>query len=393
MNRVLPTRIDRYPAKMVSHLAERLVYDYTEDCTSLLDPFCGSGAILTAAHQKGISVTGIDINPYATLLTNVKLKGFSYKRAKELCMTLIENAKSSSITMPIEWDNKDYWFTKGTIIKFEKLRSAAKELQLHRTCDGRAVLLSLALSVRRCSRADQRSPKPFISKIAVAARKGRHYDPYREMSQLLHDLGEVHYCHQRRTESKVLMLDIKSEYDAGKVIGKHSHVITSPPYINAQDYFRNFKLELYVLEGLLPFNIRNIKEYFIGTERGELIAGYSNEMMKKHRLLIPQLKNIDKSNPRISAVIHRYIYDMGEAFDRIKTCLRPGGLCVVVCGDNLIGGFHIRTWKIINTILEERGFRMFNSFTDKITQRMLPPKRCGHKGLIKEEVIAAFRLS
>jgi hypothetical protein len=265
-------------------------------------------------------------------------------------------------------------------------------MKLFKTCDGRAVLLSLALAVRRCSRADQRSPKPFISKIAIATRKGRHFDPYHEIPQLLDELGEFHGKRHRKAASNIVTLDIKGEYDAEAVIGKHSHIITSPPYINAQDYFRNFKLELYVLEGLLPFDVSSIKECFVGTERGDLISGCTSEMLKKHRYWVPQLKDIDKSKPRISAVIHRYIQDMEISFDKLKTCLKPGGSCVVVCGDNLIGGFHIRTWELIKSILEERGFKMYNTFTDQIAQRMLPPKRCGHKGLIKEEVIAAFRI-
>lgn len=35
---------------------------------------------------------------------------------------------------------------------------------------------------------------------------------------------------------------------------------------------------------------------------------------------------------------------------------------------------------------------MFDMFSDRIEDRMLPPKRCGHKGLIKEEVVCAFQL-
>ena len=64
---------------------------------------------------------------------------------------------------------------------------------------------------------------------------------------------------------------------------------------------------------------------------------------------------------------------------------------VLVCGDNLIGGIQIRTWEALKTILESKGFVLFDVFSDTIENRMLAPKRCGHKGLIKEEVICAFR--
>jgi hypothetical protein len=82
---------------------------------------------------------------------------------------------------------------------------------------------------------------------------------------------------------------------------------------------------------------------------------------------------------------------MGLAFDNIKRCIEPNGTIVLVCGDNLIGGVRIRTWHLLKEMLEERGFCLFDWFSDPIENRMLAPKRCGHKGLIKEEVVCAFK--
>jgi hypothetical protein len=94
---------------------------------------------------------------------------------------------------------------------------------------------------------------------------------------------------------------------------------------------------------------------------------------------------------RSEAILHRYLYDMGKAFDTIQKYLEHKAVFVLICGDNLIAGQRIRTWKILADLLAERGFELFASFTDRIEDRMLAPKRCGHKGLIKEEVILAFR--
>jgi hypothetical protein len=171
-----------------------------------------------------------------------------------------------------------------------------------------------------------------------------------------------------------------------------SHVITSPPYINAQDYFRNFKLELYVLEGVLSFSVDRLRERFIGTERGELLGGLAPDLIVGHLKAVPELRRLTRSSPRLAAVVHRYLYDMGRAFDTISRCLDPNGVVVLVCGDNLVGGFRIRTWRVLQTMLEHKGFVLFDSFSDPIQNRMLAPKRLGHKGLIKEEVVCAFRL-
>jgi len=389
----LPTRIDRYPAKMISHLASSLVGRYAEGATHLLDPFCGSGAILKAGADRKISVTGVDLNPFGTLLTNVKLQGFDPEKASRLCEAMVSKASNGKRDYPIAWDNKEYWFTPATLQKYEKLRFAARELRLATTTAGRAVLLALGLSVRHCSRADQRSPKPFISKTARRHRRGRHFNPAHSVRQLLGELSDL-YGRQRRCTGRAYHLDMTAaSQKVTRTIGVCSHVITSPPYINAQDYFRNFKLELYVLEGVLPFRVSDIIGRFIGTERGLDQAVLLEPTSAERRSMVPELVFLEKRKPTLAVVVHRYLDDMDKAFGVIQTILEPGGVFVIVCGDNLIGGRRICTWRILNAILERRGFELFDSFGDKIRNRALAPMRSGHKGLIKQEIISAFRLT
>jgi len=385
----LPTYIDRYPAKMVASLADKLVSKYTATCTSLLDPFCGSAAILAAAQQRGIPVAGLDINPYAVLLSKVKLQGFDLDLARRLCGCLTQRANFLRVAPPIAWKAKDFWFTAGTIQKYERLNLAARELGLSRTRDGRAVLLAYALSIRRCSRADQRSPKPFISKRALISRKGRYFDPTREIPVLLEKLGSL-YGASKRPVPRIFCADLRSPKISVKMCGRVSHIMTSPPYINAQDYFRNFKLELHLLEGLLPFVTSELKYRFIGTERGELLRGVQNESLRSHRSLLPQLTEMESTHPWHAAIVHRYLGDMASAFDSMKSVLKKNGALVVVCGDNLVGGYRIATWKLLNALLRRRGFVQFDQFCDDIECRNVPPQRKGHKGLIKREVVSAF---
>ena len=63
----IATRLDRDPGKMVSRLASHLVDRYAQEADSVVDPFCGSAAILAAAKRAGVSVAGIDVNPIAEL--------------------------------------------------------------------------------------------------------------------------------------------------------------------------------------------------------------------------------------------------------------------------------------------------------------------------------------
>jgi hypothetical protein len=386
----LPTRIDRYPAKMISHLAERLVADYASDATRVLDPFCGSGAVLRAATANRLPATGIDINPFGVLLSGVKVEGFDTHRSVTLLEDVLLESRCAE-RFPMNWDMRSYWYTPATLSKLEMIRAVARERNLHLSKSGRAVLLSLGLAARLCSRADQRSPKPFISKTARKRRGGKHFDPGYVMRSLMTDLCDL-YGGRRQVSGEVLSIDIGRCHDIGGLAMKCSHVITSPPYINAQDYFRNSKLELYLLEKLLPFTVEDVKGRFIGSERQLDRSIVNGERAATHRSLVPQLTYLERNRMELAVIVHTYLTRMATAFRAIKRAMLPGGTFVIVCGDNLIGGKRIITWKVLNKMLDSLGFSLFDSFEDTIRNRALAPTRCGHKGLIKQEVVSAFRL-
>src|ERR1039457_5855779 len=326
------TQVDRYPAKMVSRLADRLVERYASNATRILDPFCGSGAVLVAASRMGIPVTGVDVNPIAALFSLVKLKGFDPHKAIDLANDLVHSARHTAQPLPIEWSGKHYWFTPATLDKLERVRGAAKEMGLRRSNAGMAVLMSFTLSIRLCSKADQRSPKPFISKDAKKTRRGLHFDPYVIMLMVLEDLAQTMPRAAHHHASRFVLSDVTSSSFALGSLVKHSHVITSPPYINAQDYFRNFKLELYTLEGLLPFRVEDIRTRFIGTERGVSSVPLAEVVVAKHRCVVPGLEAMEASHPRQAAVVHRYFADMASAFDNVIKLLSQNCRIVLICG-------------------------------------------------------------
>ena len=93
----LATRLDRYPGKMVSRLADRLIERYAAEADSVLDPFCGSGAILVAANRAGLPVSGMDLNPISELFYHVKIGGFDSARAMELGRAWTAEADRKSV--------------------------------------------------------------------------------------------------------------------------------------------------------------------------------------------------------------------------------------------------------------------------------------------------------
>ena len=167
-------------------------------------------------------------------------------------------------------------------------------------------------------------------------------------------------------------------------------VVMSPPYLNAQDYFRNTKLELYVLEGLLPYRVEELKARFVGTERGPVAQGLQERDWQFLRLSLDGFGTLEKHRLRLAAVVTKYFRDMDVVFGRVADSLAPGGRLVLVSGDNLVGGLRIDTSSLLHRILERRGFSLIASFTDRIRDRVLAPRRKGHQGLIKEELVSCY---
>ena len=94
----------------------------------------------------------------------------------------------------------------------------------------------------------------------------------------------------------------------------------------------------------MPFKVDDLRERFVGTERGRLLETVPPGSIKRDFALVPALRELSDGAPRLCAVVHRYLYDMGNAFDTIEETLDDNACLVVVCGDNLIGGVRICTW-------------------------------------------------
>jgi DNA modification methylase len=64
--------IHPWPARMIPQIAHRLIDTRSDSGGTVLDPFCGSGGVLTEAMLLGRNGIGCDINPLAALIARVK---------------------------------------------------------------------------------------------------------------------------------------------------------------------------------------------------------------------------------------------------------------------------------------------------------------------------------
>ena len=386
--------LDKYPAKMIPQMARFLIDEVSEQGDTVVDPFCGSGTVVREALGLGRNSIGLDVNPLATLLTRAKVGRYSRHLLEQQLSKLSESFSTAKTSFDFTFPNAEYWFTPATLRKLGTIRSIVDSLSQQLSSPypefWRAVLATI---VRQSSRADTRGPKPFISKRARESRKGKHFDPFKLFVQAAIPRIELltgSHCHSGNYRAEVIR---------GSATALHTSIhstrvdaiVTSPPYLNAQDYYRSCKLELWVVGLLGPDALRRwAKEELIGSDRIPIerrlfdIPLASPTSVALRQTLLPV-------SPKNACVLTRYTLDMETVFSQMAQVLKPGGYCAMVSGDNTLSNFPVRTHQIIAELAMNSGFRLTHHYVDTIRDRWVPPSRNGHSGVIREDHIQILK--
>ena len=387
-------RLDKYPAKMIPHMARFLIERVSEPGDTVLDPFCGTGTVVREAVALSRNAVGLDVNPLATLLTRVKVGRYSGDLLERQLAELLELFRTETTTCSLIFPNAEYWFTPATLRKLGVIRAIVDRLPQQLPSPypefWRAVLASI---VRQSSRADTRGPKPFISKRARQSRVGKHFDPFKLFASAAHTRIELlagshdnlSGCHSEviHGNAKSLPINIRTtRVDA---------VVTSPPYLNAQDYYRSCKLELWIV-GLLGSNANQdwARDELIGSDRIPIDRSLFDVPMLSPTSMAAR-ESLVSVNPKSACVLTRYTLDMANVLSQIAQVLRPGGHCAMVSGDNTLSGMPVRTHQIITELALSLGFRLKHHYVDAIRDRWVPPSRNGHNGMILNDHIQIFQ--
>lgn len=387
--------IDRYPAKLIPELSELLVEKYTNAGQEVLDPFCGSGSILLEAMRKGRLATGLDINPLAIIYSNAKIAKYSIEllfRQKELIMHKVRYFKKD---INCEFPNMDYWFTKKTLEKLLKISAVIAEytrsLPIKYRYFWKALLASI---VRECSKADRQSLKPFISKRAIRQKWGKHTDAFAIFEMKAEKwIGQFNNNYSINTErtgaASAFVYDFRKLRNNKMKAMYYDAIITSPPYLTAQDYFRSSKLELYVLGYSRTNGLSAMLNKSMGSEQGvEPNVEEEKQITPTALKIFEKLKRKDKRNARVYL---KYYRDLCEFVIISKSKLNDNGVLCVIIGNNRISNTDIANSKVLIEIATKEGFLLIEHSINRIFNRWTPKKRNGHNSVIKDEHIVVFK--
>lgn len=374
----------KYPCKFIPEIPRWFLKKYINKNDIILDPFSGSGTTVLESSIRGIKSVGIEISKLSQLLAKVK----TYKLNQEEIIIINNFVDSLNKDIEIKYpeiENLNHWFDKDNINKLSIIRANIKEIKNNHVVDFLNVcFISI---IRKCSKADNVSPKPYVSKKI----KKKICEPYIEFDKTINQyvdlnkkLNEIKY----KNNMSEIIIGNATDFNLNN---KFSGAITSPPYINAFDYVRILRLETLWLELADENELREIKKKHVGTENLVIKTFDEYQILEYSVLLKEYYEKIKIIDNKRAHIILKFFNDMKKNLQMVNNHLEDAGVYSIVIGNSNIRGIEIESWKVISQISKYCGFIEELHFSYQIRNHYLRIDRKTKGGKINSDHILVLR--
>lgn len=350
--------IYKYPAKFIPQVIAYVLKKYASPGMRIFDPFAGYGTVGIVSKVYGYDYELWDLNPIINVIHDTAIMEIPEVDVSKL----IEELKHSQEEFIPEWSNLNYWFPEEFIPILSKSWGF-----LHSLTDKRkyVLLIPLIKVTKYFSYGDEKIHKLYKSKYSIRKIedllkkdwKCQFYSMLEmEISKLLKKIWEYNRLNPKQVKYK-----IKSGIDTleTKLETNVNILITSPPYLQAQEYIRSTKLELF----WLGYNEAYIKEL----SRKEIPYRPVNKINIYSEKYYEFREKIKEEHLRI--LYDRYFYGILKAFSTLGENVSDY-MCIFV-GPAKIRTIPIPIDDIIIEHLREFGWKHEVTFIDKIVSRVM----------------------
>jgi DNA modification methylase len=247
--------IYKYPAKFIPQVIAYVLKNYAKPGMKIFDPFAGYGTVGVVSRVYGYDYELWDLNPIINIIHDTAIMK---KPNVDLRKLMLEIKNSKEVFKP-NWSNLWYWFPRDFLPVLYRTWGFAHSLPKETKY---LLLIPLLKVTRYFSSSDEKIHKLYISKFSRKKIdtllkedwKSKFYSMLeKEISLLLRKLEEYSNFNPKSVKFKIRSgIDVlETELDEDVDI-----LITSPPYLQAQEYIRSTKLELF----WLGHNEKEVKE-------------------------------------------------------------------------------------------------------------------------------------
>lgn len=360
-----------------SRFVRAVLQTYSPRARKVFDPFSGTGSTPLTVASMGLVGYYCEINPILQFVTETKYKVMQLtdKKRKEIAEKVRDIAFTIGFQLgnysPNEHIRETYYSTFGESKFFDndvfedilRLRTFSDDLLARSPLLGQVIIVAILASLIPTSlmvrRGDLRYRRP---EELEANRPSIRPEVSRRLQEMALEIAEL-----RQIRSEAILVAEDAQLLA-KLPGLDIEcVITSPPYLNGTNYFRNTKLELWFLRAL-----RKLADLAMWRSKS-LTAGINDVTQAKCNRPYPEdvsdvVEGIKLSayDSRIPLMISSYFRELDQFFNTLSYHLAPGAIVAIDIGDSRYGGVHVETDKLLSRLLAKRGYRELDSRTLRI---------------------------
>jgi hypothetical protein len=237
----------KYPAKFIPQVIGYALLNYGRPGMSVIDPFAGYGTVGTVARLCDNDYELWDLNPLLEHLHAVAIM-------KPIIIdsdALVRNMARYKKPFTPDWQNVAYWYPPEFLPMLYRAWGFYHSLENEEL--KRILLIPLLKTTRYFSYNDEKRQKLSRSPLAehrINRLKGQGWQEIfstmvlKGVNQILNKLAEYQQLHPASVKH-----NIRAGVDASTIDieGERDILITSPPYLQAQEYIRATKMDLFWL--------------------------------------------------------------------------------------------------------------------------------------------------
>lgn len=366
---------------------------YAPEANHVLDPFAGTGTTPLTVSRIGMRATYCELNPLLQLLIETKSKMLSIDEKGRI--SLAERLQDFADDLPREILNyeadsrllvsykatfgQSQFFTDETLDSILRLRVWIDAISCTDPCAAAVASISAASTLVPASNLIRRGDLRF--------RKGESENSLRvndfvaqvgnRIRRMAEDLSRIETI---KESPRLIAGDAKR---LGRCAGLEvDAVITSPPYLNGTNYYRNTKIELWFLRALLTGkDLSEFRRQTVTAGINDVTAGKRAEPVSNAVKNVVEELEKDSYDRRIPQMVLNYFGDMASVIDGLARHMNNGAPLLIDIGDSAYAGVHVDTPTILADILGDRGWKV----KSEITLR----RRMSRSGVALRQVLVA----
>ena len=353
-----------------------LINNYCKKAVCIYDPFVGTGTTIFAADKSNIKTVYSEINPLLQFLvqTKIKILKSSFTMRKQLAEKV--NQIAEQIVEKIENFEEDKYlkesynlifgsskYFKGSVLsQLLRLRSFIDIVKLEDELLADTITIAVLAALIPVSFLKKAGDVRFKTKKELEKEKVEleNFLP-NKLKEIANDILNLEFV--LKTTPEMILANAKNIDLANDL--EIDAVITSPPYLNGTNYFRNTKLELWFLryiqfENDLRFFRDQALTSGINDVKKDTSGNSGTDIMTKNKLLNDTIVKLHKKSydQRIPIMAKSYFEEMYAIFSKLREHLRDRAKILIDIGDSIFANVHIKTDDILIELLAALGYEL-----------------------------------